>query len=67
MKRTIYATIEVSLLLSTEEAEWLHERMQNPQPAGAENARDTMMRSRFFEATKLPRVGNEVPTPEVYK
>lgn len=59
MRSNLTTTIVVTLVLSLEEAEWLHNVMQNPlMPAedhGHEPVIDAEMRHKFFEATKAAR------------
>jgi hypothetical protein len=49
------ATVQITLILSSEEAQWLHELMQNPlfgEHPGQEYQRNKAMRFAFFEATE---------------
>jgi hypothetical protein len=48
--RSTTATSNTTLVLSPEQAAWLHEVMQNPMH-DAENAKDYEMRRLFWEAT----------------
>lgn len=55
MKSTITTTIVVTLVLSKDEAGWLHTVMQNPlhdQNPHRESDVDRGMRQKFWEATK---------------
>lgn len=55
MKRSLETTVEVVLKLTVEEAEWLHDRMQNPSEP-VESTRDEKMRKLFFECTTIPKL-----------
>lgn len=53
MKRKTKKTIQVTLELTEEETQWLHDLMQNPLFED-ESEYDADMRAKFFQATKLP-------------
>lgn len=58
MKSNVNAAITVSLTLSEEEANWLHQAMQNPlweHDPSKEDPKDKQMRESFFHATKTTR------------
>lgn len=55
MKTNVETSVTYTLILDKEEAEWLHNVMQNPlhnQHPIAEATYDRDMRIQFFEATK---------------
>lgn len=54
MKSTVTRSIEVTLVLTKQEADWLHALMQNPLtfPDGKETPEDNEMRRKFWEATQ---------------
>jgi hypothetical protein len=48
-------TVQITLILSSEETEWLHSLMQNPlhvEHPSDEDKQNKVMRLAFFEATK---------------
>ena len=52
MKSHVTTEVVVTLVLSEEEATWLHEWTQNGQYEEHESEADRDMREKFFEATK---------------
>ena len=56
MRSNVTTSIVLTLVLSQEEAAWLHRYMHNAATYG-DTAEDTAMRLKFFEAT------NHTPTP----
>ena len=57
-------TVEITLTLTAEEAQWLHGVMQNPlwgQSPEIEDRFNAEMRKKFFEATDLRGFRHEIP------
>lgn len=52
MESKVSKKVTVTLVLSEEEAAWLHALVQNPLVDG-ESEQDTEMRKKFFYATKV--------------
>ena len=55
MKSNLSQAIVVTLIMSEEEADWLHRAMQNPLHGGdpnQESQEDAVMRQKFWEASK---------------
>ena len=58
MKTNITTSIVITLVLSKEEAAWLHLVMQNPlhgQQPTEESKEDAVMRYKFFDATSITK------------
>lgn len=58
MKAETVSVVRLNLELTPEEAEWLHNQMQNPlygQSPVDETAKDKEMRERFFAVTDVPK------------
>ena len=53
------SVIEITITLTEDEANWLHEVTQNPinyDNPERESTRDAEMRAKFWNATKIPQI-----------